>query len=203
MLSVLVPLIPGLILWKWQQGNLKLILWLVISSVISDLLSLWLMNRRINTWPVINLFLLVQFSFLFQILGDQRKIILLRILFFACIGFGLYNFLFLQTPKALNSYTSYAAAILMIISALSFLYQLMNEIPVEKIQTLPLFWLAFGVLVYYGGNLFLFLFNNYLIAHLPKSHQTIWVLHNLLNITKNVFFFVTLWINYKSRTSRP
>ena len=120
----------------------------------------------------------------------------------ACLMFSVIDFLFLQKPQVLNSYTSYATGIVMIAAALTFLYQLMDKLPVESVQTLPLFWVAFCVLVYYGGTMFLFLFNNYLIAHSLQSHQTYWTLHNLLNITKNGFLFVTLWINYRSRTSQ-
>lgn len=75
--------------------------------------------------------------------------------------------------------------------------------PSERVYKLPLFWIAFGVLVYYGGTLFLFLFNNYLIERLPQSHQTIWILHNLLNVTKNVFLVAALWTQYTNRTSPP
>ena len=89
----------------------------------------------------------------------------------------------------------------MIITVLTFLYNLMQDMPVERVQTLPLFWLSFAILIYYGGTLFLFLFNNFLITHLPKSHQTIWTLHNLINITKNVFLFLTVWMNYRHKTS--
>ena len=200
--SALILLLIGFLQWKWLQGSVKLIFWVVVASVTADVVSLLLMNNRINTWPVINLFFLIQFGLLFQILGANGNTSFIQIILWGCIAFGLFDLFFFEGPKTFNSYSSYATGILMIISALTYLYKLLSEMPVEKVHTLPLFWLAFGVLVYYGGNLFLFLFNNYLITHLPQNHQSIWELHNVLNISKNVFFFVTLWINYRSRTSQ-
>ncbi len=197
--SALIPLLFGLFRWKWLHGNLKLILWLEILSVVADAISLLLVNNGINTWPIINLFLIIQFTLLFLAFKFQRKAFVLRMFFLCCFIFALFNYLFLQTPKTFNTFTFYACAILMIISALSFLYRLMIEMPEEGVHRLAMFWLAFGVLVYYGGTLFLFLFNNYLAAHLPKSYSTIWILHNVLNITKNVFLFMAIWMNYKSR----
>lgn len=200
--SILIPLTPGLLFLKRHQGKMRLLFWLLIVSFISDVVVWILLVSRENSWPVVNLFFAVQFVLLFLILGDNIKIAWIRsLLLLGCLSFGLIDFFFLQTSHELNSYSSYVYAITMIALVISFFYQLLKTMPVEKIQTSPLFWLAFGVLVYYGGSLFLFLFNNYLLAHQLQVHQNTWTIHNILNILKNVFLFTTLWINYKSRTS--
>jgi hypothetical protein len=199
--STIILLFSGIIFWNKLHGNIRLIFCVVIASILADAISLLLINQGINSWPVINLFFLVQFSLFSLVLRDGKKITFIEILSIGCVSFGVIDFLFLQTPVIFNSYTSYICGILMILLALRFLYNLMDRMPVERIQALPLFWVAFSALIYFGGTLFLFLFNNYLIAHLPKSHQGIWILHNLLNITKNIFLFVALWVNYKSKTS--
>lgn len=199
--STVAVLVFAFFQWKWLEGDFRLLFWAVIASVLSDVISALLSINNINTWSVGNVFIIVHFALLFVLLGEQRRVAVLKVFFYACFVFSVINYFFIQSPLTFNSYTAYASGILMIISAISFLYQIMNTTPVEKVQTLPMLWLAFGVLVYYGGTLFLFLFNNYLIAHLPENHQSIWVLHNLINITKNVFFFITIWVNYKSKTS--
>ena len=179
---------------------MRLLCLLAVLSAAADLLSLLLVLRGISSWPVINLFFIGQFILFFRVLAWDLGSTLLRVCFIGCLIFCAVDFLFLQKPQTLNSYTSYATGIVMIASAISFLYQLMAKLPVERVQTLPLFWVAFCVLVYYGGTMFLFLFNNYIMVHLPQSFTNYWTLHNLLNITKNGLLFVTLWINYKSRS---
>ena len=52
---------------------------------------------------------------------------------------------------------------------------------------------------FFGGTLFLFLFNNYMISYQPESHRTIWILQLVLNITKNGFLFIAIWMSYKNR----
>jgi hypothetical protein len=200
MASAAVPILAGLPQWNRLQGNLKLVLLVPIISGLADVTSLVLMNFSINTWPVINLFFIAQPVLFFLIINSERKSIFLNTLIFLSLILALLNYALYQSPKTFNSYTSYLWGILIIISAVNFLYQLLAKMPVEKVQMLPLFWVAFGVLIYYGGTLFLFLFNNYLIANLPEDHQLIWILHNLLNITKNGFLFIALWMNYKSKT---
>ena len=172
-----------------------------VASIFFDATAYLFIIQNINTWPVGNLFIIVQFAILFFSLSRYINILFLDCFFYGCVVFSLANYFFLQNAYIFNSYTAYVIGIFMITSALSLLYRLMVELPVERIDRLPEFWIAFAVLVYYGGTLFLFLFNNYLIDHLPKSHQAIWTLHNLLNVTKNVFLFAAIWTQCKNRTS--
>ena len=201
LLSALIPIGAGVFQWRRLSGNLKLLVCIPIAAILADSISLLLLNNRINTWPILNLFFVIQFVLLFLILSHGRKLVNLKIVFYACLAFAIINYLFIQTPQTFNSYTAYVGGILIILTSLNFLYQLLVERPVEKIQTLPLFWVAFGALIYHAGTLFLFLFNNYLLAHQLETHQTIWILHNMLNISKNGFLFIAIWMSYKGRIS--
>lgn len=184
-----------------MQGGLRFVFWAAIASLLSDIASLLLLHRfKMTTWPVGNIFLIVHFVLLF-LAFDGKKNTLLKLPFFACLAFGVFNYFFLETPVVINSHTAYVTGIFMIIVALNYLYQLMSHLPVESVQTLPLFWLAFATLVYYGGTLFLFLFINYLSDHLHQIRNNLWIVHNASNILKNVFFFLTIWVNYKSKMS--
>ena len=159
------------------------------------------MRYKINNWPVGNIYLLIQFAILFLLLYNQEKSKILAAIFSLCIAISLLDFLVFHGPMVFNSYAAYANGISMIVLSLRFQQRLMKDIRVEKIQNLPLLWLSFGILAYYGGTVFLFLFNNYLIRYFPHSYSSIWVMHNVLNILKNVFLFVCVWKIFKSPKS--
>lgn len=89
----------------------------------------------------------------------------------------------------------------MIFYSLIYLYDLFRDLPVERIQDMPMLWVIFGFLFYYGGTLFLFLANNIVLESNLESHRAIWVLHNILNVMKNVFLSIALWKQYKRTTS--
>jgi hypothetical protein len=55
-----------------------------------------------------------------------------------------------------------------------------------------LFWFASGILLYMCGNIFVFTFNNFLATDPGGAHSTVWILHNSLNIVKNICFAVGL-----------
>ena len=199
--SVLAPLILGFYSRNWPNRVSRLLILLCVASIISDIISLILTSKRINNWPVGNLYLLVQFVILFKVVNDGTNK-LFNAAFVICLCFSSFDFLVLETPTVFNSFSAYANGILMIILSLSFLRTVMIEMPVERVQSLPMFWVSFGVLLYYGGNVFLFLFNNYLIEHLPYNYKVVWMLHNTLNIFKNLFLFLGLWSNFRNRISQ-
>jgi hypothetical protein len=199
--SALLPAIFGLIFVKSLHGRLAWIPFLAFASLVSDGLSLMLLSRGHNTWPVVNLFLILQFIFLYLVLGYHLIGRWCDLLFVLCVLFSASNYLWIQTPNVLNSFATYVAAVLMIVVSGWYLIHLMTDLPVERVQDLPLFWISFAVLIYFAGTTFLFLFTNYLIDHNLQVSQSIWVLHNILNITKNVFFTIALWKQHASRTS--
>lgn len=198
--SVFVPLTIALMQLKKMSGELKPLCLILILSFVSDLLSILLAkySPNANTYLIINIYLIAQFSLLVWIFRKQLQnphvadfILLLFILF--CV----VNILLFQGPWVFNSVSNVVAGLILIGFCIFYLYQLLNDLPIVHILHLPMLWITFGVLTYYAGNFFLFLVKNYLIYNINDSHRLMWILHNLLNITKNILFAVALWQNYR------
>lgn len=191
----------GLNQWKGLSIELKFITVMLVSSALADGLSYYLVSNNINSWTVVNCYFMVQFTLLYLAFSHLSYNNYFKIFFFGFIGFCLINYFFIQSPFKFNSTSSYLGALFMLLLALFYLYRLFRELPVERVQDLPMLWIAFAVLIYFGGTLFLFLFNNYLIANEPGTHSAIWILHNMLNVAKNVFLSIALWKHYRQSTS--
>ena len=58
-----------------------------------------------------------------------------------------------------------------------------------------MFWINTAILIYFSGNLFLFIFNTYLVSVLKDDLVVYWSFHNLLYLIKNVLFAIGLWQN--------
>ncbi len=142
----------------------------------------------INTYPINNLFSLAQSIMLLFIYREAfswpRKPV-----FFAA---GIYTILFLlnyfliQTPYKLNSYSYTISGLMLLVASLLYFRFLLKNLPEPFVHRSPLIWINIAVLIYFGGNLFLFMLYNYFVS-------AIWILHNILNITKNVLFFIAIW----------
>jgi len=195
--SVLLPLGAIGYLKNNQDTISSNILKLGIASISADIISIILTQYKINNWPIANVFLFFQFIVFFNLIRGEKKYTLA---FFICIFFSILDFLVIHSPLTFNSYSTYSSGLFLVILAIRYLLSALRDLKVEKVQSLPLFWLSFGILTYYGGTIFLFLFNNYLIKNMPKSYGSIWILHNMLNSLKYLFLLLTLWTNSRSRT---
>lgn len=201
--STLIPFLIGISNLKVLSRQLRWLLAICFSALIADSTSLFLMMNSINNWPVLNLFSIVQITLFLIILDIDLKINWHKYLLFLFVLFAAINLFFVQSINSFNSYSSYLGAVLLITFSLVYLYRLLRDLPTIDIYKFPPLWVVFAILIYYGGTLFLFLFNNYLLSLSIVSHKAIWILHNSLNILKNLLFALALWQHYRNvRLSR-
>src|SRR5258708_11355920 len=179
---------------------MKLLCILTGVSFFSDVVSFFLPFFKVNPNYIGNTYGLVEFALLsalyYKAINDHRylnKFIILGIVFFL---FFFSNFLFFQQAK-INSYTLIFSSFVFIGLAVAYFYQLMRSLPTLQIQLLPMFWINVAVLVYFAGNLFLFILSNYLVNSLKDNLAVYWSFHNFLSIIKNVLFAIGLWQNLR------
>lgn len=196
--SVLIPLSIALVLRKRIPTELKPLCWILVIALVCDMVSFIFIRYSLNTLLVTNIYWLAQFTFLMWIFSKQFKD--KRFIHFVYIFFILFyavNILFFQGPWVSNSVSNVLASLILIPFCLHFFYRLLNDLPTVNILSLPMLWISFAVLTYYAGNFFLFLVSNYLIEEASEAHRMLWILHNLLNITKNILFAIALWLSYR------
>lgn len=196
--SIIVPLVIAVLHRKSMSTDLRPLYFSLSISLICDVLAYFMARNSLNTHWVGNIYLATQFFLLVLVFRNQfsnRRIVdfilAIFILFFAI------NISFFQGPLIFNSISNIVACLILIAFCLSYFYLLLNNLPIVHIQHLPMLWISFGVLTYYGGNFFLFLVKNYLTYGEAGSHKIMWILHNLLNIAKNILFAIALWKSYR------
>jgi hypothetical protein len=201
-LSILVPLLIAVSTRRCIDREFSLLVVVLVISAVTDAILFILVTQGINNWPLGNLYILFQLAVFYFVFEKHYHNPWVRIAFFGFMVFSMANYFFIETPQKFNVNSTYVGGIFMILIASHYLYRVLKDLPVERIQDYPMLWIAFGVLIYFAGTLFLFLFNNYLMTHQPGNHKVIWILHNLLNLSKNIFFAIALWKNYRLKTSR-
>ncbi len=196
--SISIPLLIAALQWNRMTDELKTLRTLLILSLLADLISIILIRFSINTYWVGNIFMITQLALLIIVFRSQLQYHLaINSILLISILFCLLNIGFIQGPFVFNSLSNVVACLILISFCLYYFYRLLNDLPTIHIQHLPMLWISFGVLTYYGGNFFLFLVKNYLTYGEAGSHKLMWILHNLLNIVKNVLFAIGLWKGYR------
>jgi hypothetical protein len=150
----------------------------------------------INNYPVGNAYLLIQSLLLLAIYQEALKIkpTITYLLGGAYTAAFVANYFFLQGPYVVNSYSIVLSAVVFIVLSLLYFRQLLINLPETFVHRVPMVWVNSAVLIYFSGNLFIFMLFNYLMS-------SIWLLHNLLNVTKHVLLFVAVWQSQRTTTS--
>lgn len=200
-ISILIPIVFAVIQWRRIPAEISSLRWLLVVSLIADSGELLLLKMGYNNHWVGSTYLFIQFAILLYVFSSQfeNKAMMKYGTWVLILSYLIGLILSLQL-SASTVYVEAAANLVLILVPIAFFYKLLNELKVINIHRLPILWICFATLFYYSGNLFLFLARD-LLAQVPKSYGLSWILHNILNVTKNVLFAVALWQNYRTLKS--
>lgn len=193
--SALLPLILS---WRSRRSSrvVRLVVLMAASSFLFDLFCYVLGINKVNTYPPGNAYLLVQALIFLVIYRQALKIknsLFYTIAGFYCLFFAT-NYFFIQGPYVVNSYSVVVGSVGFILLSLIYFRQLLNNLPEPFVHRVPMVWVNIAALIYFSGNLFLFMLYNYFVS-------AIWILHNMLNIAKNVLLFVAVWQSQRKTIS--
>jgi hypothetical protein len=191
---------------KVRQHYIILLGFCLIASVVGDFSAILLKTLKltVNYGSTVYYILIIPLitAIYYQAIGrrHKQKFILVSFLY---VLFGTVNVLFIQ-QKSINSYTLIIQSIIVIIYALYYFYWLIRELPTAQLHRLPMFWINSAYIIYFSGNLFLFVFTSYLVNVLNNDLLVYWTLHNVLGIIEGLMIIVALWMdlrNIKSHSS--
>lgn len=197
MLSVVLPLAIVCIKRNQLVTFQRSIGVLVAVTFISEIIVYVPTFFEIGNLPMLHLFTVLQFVLLANIM---RKVLVplisnrtLNILMMAFILFASIDALFLNGIDNFNSYSRPLASFILVFLALCYFYKTLKELKVKSLDKEPLFWLHIGILIYFSGSFFIFLFTNY-IKTSNDALFTLWGIHAIFNIFLNISYAIALWI---------
>lgn len=179
-----------------QSQFLRVLRGLLIISGACEIISLLLTYAGIDNLFVGNIYRVLEFVFLAWVyylaleLKNRNTFFAVIIFLIVCL---LANLFFFQGLLNSNSISKTIVSLSGIVFSLLFFYKITKELVIVNLTSLPMFWINSAVLFYFSGNLFLFMFDSYILTHLQEVSEQYWLLHNLLNIIKNILLAIGLW----------
>ncbi len=197
--SVILPAI--LAVWRWRSGDReqKLLGILIGISILVECLALlvggaWL---QLNNLFLLHIFTVVEFCFLVYLFGPKIKNLIsgqtLWYLMVAFTVFALGNSIFIDGISRFNAFARAIEGVLIIAIVLFYFYTLLKSLEIRHLDRSPLFWIGAGLLIYFSGSLFVFIYSNKILSS-SSSSLVIWVIHALLNILLLIFYSIALWV---------
>ncbi len=197
--TILLPLVAGCLRYKKLSVSMHILLLLLLYSSINTAVTSWLAIKGINNLLFINIFTLVELTLLgwvFHRVFESRGLKgFTMVAILACAAFSVINLFFIQGLSAINSYSLALGSMLLTVLALLFYYKIFREEKVQRLERYPLFWLSSGVLLYFAGNLFVFLFSSYVLSDSPNALYAEWSIHSVLYIMTNLIYTAAFWLS--------
>ena len=109
---------------------------------------------------------------------------------------GIINFLFLQGPNIVNTYTYHLSMFFVSGLIIYYLKSLIENSEVESLIQLPLFWISIGILFFYASSFPLLIFMNQLIASKSDLVIPLYSIVQFANIFLSLSYIIALVCPY-------
>ena len=98
-----------------------------------------------------------------------------------------------------NSLQRFAESVLVLGLVLLYFYKVIRELVIVRLEQEPLFWVSVGLLLYFSGNVFIFVSSNYVLLHSKALSMKMWHIHALLYMVLYGLYAWALWISPSTR----
>jgi hypothetical protein len=197
-LIILLPISIGFYWFHFLSKGLKLLCLFLCFILFFELLNRILIYYGFrNLLSIWHIYTFIEFCFL-GLIFQKHIIPPLRKSWFAVIFYGfiilaLLNTLFLQGFTQFNSYNRVLESLIFIVFSIVALFRFILEEEKVSMYHFPIFWFASGVLLYFSGNLFIYIFSNFLMKNYTSLNKYTWLINALMNDILYMFFSVALW----------
>jgi len=196
--STLVPFIFALVCLKKLTVELRLILYLVVASLLTEIVStiVPILTNSSNI-VFINFYFIVETVLvtLFYVkitASSSWKYIMYFLCFLSCSWSMFY--MFGKNKDSMNIVAVAIESVSVIIYTLLTYYYFIKNMEHSNIFGVPVFWINTAFLLFFGGNLFLHVFSNYLLEHSLYAFFKLWgLIHSSLNICFYLLISVGFW----------
>lgn len=200
---VAVASVVGVVRFKHLPRPLRYLVAVVVAALLVELVSRVLAVRHLP-----NLFLAYIDTLLeFGLLAGLYRLVLWpsaasRWLPAVVIVFSLSSLLPYFRPTDLlhfNTMQRLAESLLVLGLVLLYFYKIIRELLIVHLTREPLFLISVGLLLYFSGNVFIFISSNYAVQHSTALSLQLWAIHGLLYMLLNSLYAVALWISPSTR----
>lgn len=198
-------IISGVYNYKYLSTGAKVILLLLIVSVITEQIATYFAYEFHNTYYVYGIYnpiQLVIISWYYNTTIDRFKINNAGII----IGltgavFGIINYLFIQSPKVMNSYFLLTECLIVIAYSLYFFYRLLLGDDDIKLFANPNFWFASLFLFYWTGTFLIWGMYDYLRFNVVGSSSLVHILLLIVSVITYIGFGTVFLLYKKMQTT--
>lgn len=192
---IVIPFTASIINYKYLTKSLKFFSYLLGIGLLFNIIDIILVLNHKQSVPLFHIYTIIEFlliSVYFYYLTQRdyfKKIILIIISLFLSIV--ILNKMFLEPITQIDNYTLTAESIFLLILSSIYLTEYLGENLIVQFRDYR-FLLTIGLMIYFGGNLFVFALSN---------EFDVWLVHNILVLLLwLIYTLVFIWQRYQTKS---
>ena len=196
-IASVIPLVASIINFKFITKVLMPLFVLIVVSTIIEILNEVHLGFYLNNFYILHIFTIFEFTaitvFYRRFLEKNLSSILSYglVVVFSIIAFLDYK---INGLNSIDYFSISVESFIVTFYSLFLFYFVLKNLIFENLLESPIFWLNTAILLYFSGNLFLFIFSNYLIKSEPLRYHALWfTIHSIINILYNILLGVGFW----------
>lgn len=175
--SVLLPLLTGLLLWKFQDANARIMVILLAFASVSQVIG---SHSKDHKFIIYNSYIVVDVIFwsilLFKNTSAKSARMLITVLCFSFLVYASYTFYINGISKKFLPYLVCCDNIIQVICVLIYFFEKYYNEKFTRLMDDSMFWFCIGIFFYAPCTYFLFVYRSFY----PKNYQ-LSMFHNILN----------------------
>lgn len=206
---VLLPLIIGHIRFDPRSIERSLLLLVIELAALSEILMAIFAKVFRNNMPVVHFYTLLEFCLLISIFHFSNKAFGSKKLYILILGgiIGVFigNVLLYQGIWEGNSFMRSIEGVAMIVASLYYFFDLLKRLDTPNPGQTFSFWISIAMLVYFGGNLLLFIYFNKIqdIGAQSTHAKELMLQIGLIGYILNIFLYSLYSIALLCKKSKP
>jgi hypothetical protein len=190
----LISCLIASIKFKYLSFELKIIFAFLLLSFFSDIISTIINLNGKSTFWWLNIYTILEFfvfglfyAWLFRKSSKDSRILVVSSLILGIISI-VFLTIFQGFSNRMDSISLAIEATLFIFISVGYFYVMLNKMEFDNTFYNPIFWINSGILIYFSGSFFSFMFS---AVKYPKFG--IWVIHNAVHVIFMLFILVGFW----------
>lgn len=199
-LSAAASFLPLLILFfrvKYIKELFPELLFLVLVSSGIDLINKVNLDYGLNNFFIFRMYTVIEFVALSFFFFKFFKKYVNSLVFYGvniCFCSIAYLDARMHGVVSIDSLPISVESIVLVVCSLLLYYYVLKNLLFDNLLQTSVFWINTAVLIYFSGNLFLFVFSDYLMIENKVAYNFLWsVVHSLFNVLYNVILSIGFW----------
>jgi ABC-type multidrug transport system permease subunit len=192
----LIPLLVGLFAFGKSDFGIRAIILLSLVSVCADVMSMIFTSQSAGNY-IARIFSLLEFvlvSIFFVSVAKRNlfKRIIIALIFVFPLIVAADAFLS-QSKNLRDDLVTVCESAIFLGYSIMVLYLQIMDMEYKSITSTPQFWILSAILVYFGGNIFVFGSSNYANSISYETFLLVWTIHAVLAIIYHITVSVGFW----------